>query len=278
MPTSPSPPFSTVAGSDTGPVRRIDCRRHLLGDLLLERRQRRGSGPNRRHRDCKSRRRGPTPNLDVHRDGADSRRRFVPVRRQLRQDLHLQRRSNNPPKIVLNVPDVVNNDTPTTAYAGTPQATNLTYTPIFTYILLQTSTAPNSPGQQVPVSVVSPAPAGFFWPLPQAAKDDSIFTDMRRDPNRNPDRQHLPRGRSAGCDHRPVDPDPGVADSDRGQHDGLRAESHVLPLQPVGGVTTMSHVRSRTFRSSRRDAIPHDPDGSVGVAQAATKDRRRSSS
>ena len=69
----------------------------------------------------------------------------------------------------------MNNDTPTTAYAGTPQATSLTYTPIFTYILLQTSTAPNSPGQQVPVSVVTPAPAGFFWPLPQASKDDSIF-------------------------------------------------------------------------------------------------------
>ena len=84
--------------------------------------------------------------------------------------------SNNPPKIVLSLPDVVNNDTPTTAYPGTPQATALSYTPIFTYILLQTSTAPNSPGQQVPVSVVSPAPAGFFWPLPQAAKDDSIFT------------------------------------------------------------------------------------------------------
>jgi len=83
--------------------------------------------------------------------------------------------SNNPAKIVLSVPDVVNNDTPTTAYAGTAQATNLNYTPIFTYILLQTSTAPNSPGQQVPVSVVSPAPAGFFWPLPQASQDDSIF-------------------------------------------------------------------------------------------------------
>ena len=58
---------------------------------------------------------------------------------------------------------------------GTPQATPLNYTPIFTYILLQTSTAPNSPGQQVPVSVATPAPLGFFWPLPQAKQDDSIF-------------------------------------------------------------------------------------------------------
>jgi hypothetical protein len=83
--------------------------------------------------------------------------------------------SHNPAKVVFSVPYVVNNDTPTTVYAGTPQATALAYTPIFTYILLQTSTAAGNPGQEVPVSVVTPAPTGFFWPLPQTAKDDSIF-------------------------------------------------------------------------------------------------------
>jgi len=83
--------------------------------------------------------------------------------------------SNNPAKQVFSVPDVVNNDTPTTVYAGTPQATALAYTPIFTYILLQTSPAPGNSGQEVPVSVVTPAPTGFFWPLPQTAKDDGIF-------------------------------------------------------------------------------------------------------
>jgi hypothetical protein len=90
--------------------------------------------------------------------------------------------SNNPAKAIFSVPDVVNNDTPTTVYAGTPQATALSYTPIFTYILLQTSPAAGNPGQEVPVSVVTPntlpspnLPTGFFWPLSEARNDDSIF-------------------------------------------------------------------------------------------------------
>jgi hypothetical protein len=77
--------------------------------------------------------------------------------------------SHNGARLVFRVPYIVNYDTPTTVYGGTV----LPYTPIFTYILLQTSSG--SSGQEVPVSVASPPPTGFFWPLPQTLKDDSIF-------------------------------------------------------------------------------------------------------
>ena len=77
--------------------------------------------------------------------------------------------SHNGARLVFRVPYVVNYDTPTTVYGGTL----LAYTPIFTYILLQTSSGGS--GQEVPVSVASPPPTGFFWPLPQTLKDDSIF-------------------------------------------------------------------------------------------------------
>jgi hypothetical protein len=89
--------------------------------------------------------------------------------------------SHNPAKVVFIDPYIVNNDTPTNVYVGTTYQTHLAYTPIFTYILLQTSSAANSPGQQVPVSVVTPAPATFPWPLPQTSKDDSIFTTCTAD-------------------------------------------------------------------------------------------------
>jgi hypothetical protein len=92
--------------------------------------------------------------------------------------------SNNPPKEVFELPDIVNNDTPTTVYAGTSQATSLTYTPIFTYILLQTSSTTS--GQEVPVSMVTPAPTGFSWPLPETAEDDSIFHACAATPSGTP--------------------------------------------------------------------------------------------
>ncbi len=94
--------------------------------------------------------------------------------------------SHNPPKVVFIDPYIVNNDTPTNVYVGTTYQTHLNFTPIFTYILLQTSSASNSPGQQVPVSVVTPASSLFPWPLPQTSKDDSIFTTCTADQTATP--------------------------------------------------------------------------------------------
>jgi hypothetical protein len=88
--------------------------------------------------------------------------------------------THNGARLVFRVPYVVNYDTPTTVYAGTSQATNLAYTPIFTYILLQTSSG--SSGQEVPVSVASPAPTGFFWPLPQASRTTTASSRPARPP------------------------------------------------------------------------------------------------
>ena len=84
--------------------------------------------------------------------------------------------SNNPPKIVLSLPDVVNNDTPTTAYPGTPQATPLQLHPDLHLHPPADLDGPQQPGATGAGLRGNPCARGFFWPLPQAKQDDSIFT------------------------------------------------------------------------------------------------------
>ena len=78
--------------------------------------------------------------------------------------------SNNPPREVMTIPYIVNNDT------TSPTDTALTYTPIFTYILLEASTSPGTPASEVTVSGFTPPPSGYsFGTLTEPNHDDSIF-------------------------------------------------------------------------------------------------------
>ena len=92
----PSPPFSTVAGSDTGQY--VGSTAVGTFSATFYSNVGNAAGPARivASETANAVVVGPTPDLDLHRDGADSRRQFVPVRRQLRQGLHLHRRLQQP--------------------------------------------------------------------------------------------------------------------------------------------------------------------------------------